>query len=48
MADPGLIADVAAADGGSPVDPRLMTALMRLPARQRQVVALRLCAPRSP
>jgi RNA polymerase sigma-70 factor (sigma-E family) len=27
---------------GSPVDPRIMAALMRLPARQRQVVALRL------
>ena len=26
----------------SPVDPRIMAALMRLPARQRQVVALRL------
>ncbi|MBV9794874.1 MAG: sigma-70 family RNA polymerase sigma factor [Actinobacteria bacterium] len=31
-----------AGDAGSPVDPRIMTALMRLPARQRQVVALRL------
>ena len=28
------------ADG--PVDPRIMAALMRLPARQRQVIALRL------
>jgi RNA polymerase sigma-70 factor (sigma-E family) len=27
---------------GSPVDPSIMAALMRLPARQRQVVALRL------
>ena len=26
----------------SPADPRIMAALMRLPARQRQVVALRL------
>jgi RNA polymerase sigma factor (sigma-70 family) len=32
----------AAEDAGSAVDPRIMTALMRLPARQRQVVALRL------
>src|ERR1700727_759097 len=29
-------------DAGSPVDPRIMAALMRLPVRQRQVVALRL------
>jgi DNA-directed RNA polymerase specialized sigma24 family protein len=42
MADPGALADVAATDGASPVDPGLMAALMRLPARQRQVVALRL------
>jgi RNA polymerase sigma-70 factor (sigma-E family) len=42
--DPGLIADLAAAEGAAagPVDPRIMAALMRLPARQRQVVALRL------
>ena len=42
--DPGLVADPPAADGayGSAVDPRIMAALMRLPARQRQVVALRL------
>jgi RNA polymerase sigma-70 factor (sigma-E family) len=40
--DPGLVADPAAADGGGSVDPRVMAALMRLPARQRQVVALRL------
>jgi DNA-directed RNA polymerase specialized sigma24 family protein len=41
--DPGLVADPAA-DGadGRCVDPRIMAALMRLPARQRQVVALRL------
>ena len=32
----------AAEDAGSLVDPRIMGALMRLPARQRQVVALRL------
>jgi RNA polymerase sigma-70 factor (ECF subfamily) len=42
--DPGMVAEpalaVAAAD--SPVDPRIMAALVRLPARQRQVVALRL------
>ena len=41
--DPAVIADVVYADSpGGPVDPRLMTALLRLPARQRQVVALRL------
>jgi RNA polymerase sigma factor (sigma-70 family) len=41
--DPGLVTDLPA-DGGadSSVDPRIMAALMRLPARQRQVVALRL------
>jgi RNA polymerase sigma factor (sigma-70 family) len=42
--DPGSVAGSRAveeaADG--PVDPRTMAALMRLPARQRQVVALRL------
>jgi RNA polymerase sigma factor (sigma-70 family) len=42
--DPGAVADLTsvktAADG--PVDPRIMAALLRLPARQRQVVALRL------
>jgi len=42
VADPGLVADVAATDGAGLVDPRLMAALLRLPARQRQVVALRL------
>ena len=44
MADPGVVMDVPAAEGasGSPVDPQIMAALMRLPARQRQVVALRL------
>jgi RNA polymerase sigma-70 factor (sigma-E family) len=44
IADPGLMADLAAADDSadSSVDPRIMAALMRLPARQRQVVALRL------
>lgn len=42
--DPGLVADLAAADASadSSVDPRIMAALMRLPARQRQVVTLRL------
>lgn len=42
--DPSVIADLPAGDGvaDSSVDPRLKTALMRLPARQRQVVALRL------
>jgi RNA polymerase sigma factor (sigma-70 family) len=44
MADPAVAADPSAAEweSGSPVDPRIMAALMRLPARQRQVVALRL------
>ena len=42
--DLALVADRPAADGGadSSVDPRIMAALLRLPARQRQVVALRL------
>jgi RNA polymerase sigma-70 factor (sigma-E family) len=42
--DPGLVTDLAVTDGdaGSSLDPRIMAALMRLPARQRQVVALRL------
>ena len=43
VADPGTITD--GPGGGAPagaVDPQLMTALMRLPTRQRQVVALRL------
>jgi RNA polymerase sigma factor (sigma-70 family) len=42
--DPGLVADLPAGPGAShsPVDPRIMAALTRLPARQRQVVALRL------
>ena len=43
MPDPGTVADLAAGDGAdSLVDPRIMAALRRLPARQRQVVALRL------
>jgi len=42
--DPGTVADLPAGPVGadSPVDPQIMAALMRLPARQRQVVALRL------
>jgi RNA polymerase sigma factor (sigma-70 family) len=42
--DPGMVADLRAGAMGadSPVDPQIMAALMRLPARQRQVVALRL------
>ena len=42
--DPGLVANPAAAEvtADSPVDPAIMAALLRLPARQRQVVALRL------
>jgi DNA-directed RNA polymerase specialized sigma24 family protein len=42
--DPGLVADLYAAEGdaGGSVDPWIMAALLRLPARQRQVVALRL------
>jgi RNA polymerase sigma factor (sigma-70 family) len=45
MPDPGVVADLLPTISGasaSPVDPRIMAALMRLPARQRQVVALRL------
>lgn len=44
VADPGRVADPLAVGGGSAavVDPRIMAALKRLPARQRQVVALRL------
>ena len=42
--DLGTVADLYAVEGtaGDSVDPRIMAALMRLPARQRQVVALRL------
>jgi RNA polymerase sigma factor (sigma-70 family) len=42
--DPGRVADLPAVGGVSAglVDPRIMAALKRLPARQRQVVALRL------
>jgi RNA polymerase sigma factor (sigma-70 family) len=41
--DLGAFADLPSAygSGGSAVDPRIMAALLRLPARQRQVVALR-------
>jgi RNA polymerase sigma factor (sigma-70 family) len=44
VADPGTLADRSAPDGtaDSTVDPRIMAALLRLPPRQRQVVALRL------
>lgn len=44
VADPGAIADVptSGATADSVFDPRIKTALMRLPARQRQVIALRL------
>lgn len=44
VADPGAIADLPPARGAadSTFDPRIKAALMRLPARQRQVVALRL------
>jgi DNA-directed RNA polymerase specialized sigma24 family protein len=42
--DPGLVADLPAVPwaSGGPGDPRIRAALMRLPVRQRQVVALRL------
>ena len=42
--DPGLLADRPAAGttAQDPVDPQVMAALLRLPARQRQVIALRL------
>ena len=42
--DPGMLADrpAAAAAAQDPVDPQIMAALLRLPARQRQVIALRL------
>ena len=44
MADPGTVVSVPAtqATSDSPVDPAIMAALLRLPARQRQVIALRL------
>jgi RNA polymerase sigma-70 factor (ECF subfamily) len=42
--DPGMLADRPAAGttDQDPVDPQIMAALLRLPARQRQVIALRL------
>jgi len=42
--DPGTVANLPTAQGAidSPVDPKIMAALLRLPTRQRQVVALRL------
>ncbi len=42
--DPGMVADLPTISvaSASAVDPRSMAALMRLPARQRQVVAVRL------
>jgi RNA polymerase sigma factor (sigma-70 family) len=42
--DPSQVADLPASDGTADrlVDPQIMAALMRLPPRQRQVVALRL------
>jgi RNA polymerase sigma factor (sigma-70 family) len=44
LPDLGTVADESSAYAASddPVDPRIMTALRRLPPRQRQVVALRL------
>lgn len=44
LPDLGMFASPAAgyAPADSPVDPRIMTALTRLPTRQRQVVTLRL------
>jgi DNA-directed RNA polymerase specialized sigma24 family protein len=42
--DPGGVVDLPAGGGAAegPVDPQIMAALMRLPPRQRQVIALRL------
>jgi RNA polymerase sigma factor (sigma-70 family) len=42
--DPGMVVDRPAdhTEADRPVDPQIMAALMRLPVRQRQVVALRL------
>jgi RNA polymerase sigma-70 factor (sigma-E family) len=44
VADQGWVADLPAVEGAvdTPVDPRIIAALMRLSVRQRQVVALRL------
>ncbi len=40
--DPGLVADPPANDPTTGVDSEIMAALLRLPGRQRQVIALRL------
>ena len=43
MADPGMVADPpTVSETPIGLDPLILAALMRLPARQRQVVALRL------
>lgn len=42
VADPSVVADRAGEESARGVDPVIMAALMRLPARQRQVIALRL------
>lgn len=44
LPDPGMLAGLPAAVTAAqdPVDPQIMAALLRLPARQRQVIALRL------
>jgi RNA polymerase sigma-70 factor (ECF subfamily) len=44
LPDPGIVADLPMIGGaaGGPVDSQIMAALLRLPVRQRQVVALRL------
>jgi RNA polymerase sigma factor (sigma-70 family) len=44
LPEPGKVADLVAVQEAtdSPLDPRIMAALTRLPARQRQVVAMRL------
>ena len=44
LPEPGKVADLAAGQEAtdSPLDPRIMAALTRLPARQRQVVTMRL------
>jgi RNA polymerase sigma-70 factor (ECF subfamily) len=44
VADPGTVVSLPAAQGASDsaVDPSIMAALLRLSARQRQVIALRL------
>jgi RNA polymerase sigma factor (sigma-70 family) len=44
LSEPGKVADLAAQQGTTdiPLDPRIMAALARLPARQRQVVTARL------